>query len=91
MLRTLQAMAVTITVLSAFWLYHQGYETRRLETQVTSDERTLERLAHDIAVLEAERAYLSRPARIEPLARMLGLRPATPDQLAIAPTATGRP
>lgn len=80
MLRWLQALAVLVTIGSAFWLYGQSYETRRLEATVTSQERQLERLQHEIAVLEAERAFLARPARIEPMARMLGLQPATPDQ-----------
>jgi cell division protein FtsL len=80
MLRWVQAIAVLVTIGSAFWLYRQSYETRRLESAVTAEERRLERLQQDIAVLEAERAYLARPARIEPMARMLGLAPASPDQ-----------
>jgi cell division protein FtsL len=81
MFRSVLSMALAATILSAFWLYHQSYETRSLEAEVMAQERRVERLASEIAVLEAERAFLSRPERIEPLARMLGLRPATPEQI----------
>lgn len=81
MFRSALALALTATILSAFWLYRQSYETRYLEALVSAEERRVERLTNEIAVLEAERAYLARPDRIEPLARLLGLRPATPDQI----------
>ena len=67
--------ACALTLASAYVLYAEGMETRRLEAHVQSTERQRERLESEIAVLKADRAYLARPARIEPAARALGLRP----------------
>jgi cell division protein FtsL len=67
--------ACALTLASAYVLYAEGTRTRRLEAQVQAAERHRDRLEAEIAVLKAERAFLSRPARIEPAARALGLRP----------------
>ena len=67
--------ACALTLASAYVLYAEGMETRRLEAHVQSAERQRERLESEIAVLKADRAWLARPARIEPAARALGLRP----------------
>ncbi|KWT64300.1 MULTISPECIES: cell division protein FtsL [Hyphomicrobium] len=74
--------ALLATIASAFVLYSSNYDTRLLEEQVAKQERAIERARSDIAVLKAERAHLGRPARIEPLARALGLGPASERQLA---------
>jgi cell division protein FtsL len=74
MIRFLALMSAFLTLGSAFALYAIKYDTRRLEAQVQTDERSIERLEGDIAVLKAERAYLARPERIERLARAQGLR-----------------
>ena len=50
-----------------------------------AQERAIDKARSDIAVLKAERAHLARPERIEPLARALGLGPATEQQLAATP------
>ena len=84
MVRVWEIGAVLTAIAAAFWLYAVGYDTRRLEADVTLAERQRDRLQNDIAVLEAERAYLARPSRIEPLARQQGLRPAGPEQFAPA-------
>lgn len=76
MLRILSASAVGLALISAFVLYAVSYETRHLDTEVAAKDRRIERLRSDIAVLKAERAFLSRPERIEPLARALGFVPA---------------
>ena len=68
------AFASVLTLTSAYVLYAEGTATRRLEVQVQAAERQRERLDSDIAVLKAERAYLARPSRIEPVAKALGLR-----------------
>ncbi len=67
--------AIGLTITSAYFLYAESVSTRRLDAQVQTSERQRERLENEIAVLRAERAYLSRPSRIEPAARALGMRP----------------
>lgn len=74
--------AVFLTLASAFMLYGLNYDTRRLELRVQGQERTAEATRGDISVLKAERAHLSRPDRIEPAARALGLRPIAERQFA---------
>jgi cell division protein FtsL len=73
MRRKLTALAIGSTLASAAALYLISYDTRRIELAVQSKERRVERATADIAVLAAERAYLARPERIEPLARALGM------------------
>ena len=80
MLRISSAAAVGLALACAFLLYKVSYDTRRIEVTVLSQERRLERLRSDHAVLRAELAYLSRPERIEPVARAMGLAPARGEQ-----------
>lgn len=80
MLRISSAVAVALTVACAVVLYTVSYDTRELDHSVQDQERRIERLRSDIAVLRAERAYLSRPERIEPLARAIGMVPAQGEQ-----------
>ena len=40
-----------------------------------AQERALEKAESDVTVLTAERAHLARPARLEPLARLLASPP----------------
>ncbi len=75
MARVVQFLAVALVIASGCALYGSKLETRRIEQRVHAQERDLERLQSDIAVLKAERAYLGRPARIEKLARGQGLEP----------------
>lgn len=77
--------ALMLTLASAFILYSSNYDTRQLEMRVAEQERAIEKARGDIAVLKAERAHLARPERIEPLARALGLGPASEKQLAASP------
>lgn len=80
MLRISSAVAVGLALACAFILYTVSYDTRELDRAVQSQEHQRERLRSDIAVLKAERAYLSRPERIEPLARAMGFVPARGEQ-----------
>src|SRR6516165_7960780 len=68
------------TLGAAFALYAIKYDTRRLELRVKLQERALEKAEADVGVLEAERAYLARPERLEPLARLIGLAPIASSQ-----------
>jgi cell division protein FtsL len=67
------ALAVVLAICSAIMLYAISYDTRRLEARVHALEKTAERAESDIAVAKAELSHLSRPERIEPLARAQGL------------------
>jgi cell division protein FtsL len=68
------------TLGAAFALYAIKYDTRRLELRVQAQERALEKAETDVTVLRAERAYLARPERLEPLARLIGLAPIASSQ-----------
>lgn len=82
MLRASTVAALAAVMLAAFAVYAINYDTRRIDAEVQALERAVERTANEIAVLKAERAYLARPERIEPLARIMGLRPAEQRQIA---------
>lgn len=83
-MQSLTAVSVFLALASALLLYGLSYDTRLIEAEVQTAERQSERLRSDIAVMRAERAHLSRPERIEPMARALGLRPTEPRQIAPA-------
>lgn len=75
------ALAACFMLVSAFVLYSLNYDTRLIETQVRVLERSANASRSDIALLKAERAHLSRPERIEPLANELGLEPLRANQM----------
>ena len=75
MLRTYSLLAIAVAVISAFALYTVGHQTRQLVQANKALESRRDALQRDIAILRAERAYLSRPERIKPLALKLGMRP----------------
>jgi len=79
--------SVFLAVASALLLYGLSYDTRLVETEMLAFERQADRLRSDIAVLRAERAHLSRPERIAPLARIQGLGPTEQRQIAASGTA----
>ena len=68
------------TLASIVALYAIKHDTRRLEVRVLAQERALERAENDVTVLTAERAHLARPARLEVLARAIGMSPIAADQ-----------
>lgn len=70
-------LATALTLASAYVLYTESLETRRVSERVDQSEQARRGLESEIAALKAERAFLSRPTRIEPAARALGMRPAT--------------
>jgi cell division protein FtsL len=97
MQRWINWILMTVTLGAAVGLYAIKYDTRRLESKVQAQERALEKVETDITVLTAERAYLARPERLEPLARALGLAPITGGQYlrveaapAVAPSPSSR-
>lgn len=83
MSRVLSLAGVGASMLAAFALYAVKHETRALEQIADRLETRIEETRSAIAVLEAERANLARPSRIEALARQhLGMGPMEPGQLA---------
>lgn len=79
-MRALTVSSILLALASAFLLYGLNYDTRRLAAKVHTQERAADAARGDIALLKAERAHLSRPERIEPAARAIGLAPATESQ-----------
>jgi hypothetical protein len=81
MLRLVNLLLAGSTIAGAFALYGLKHDVRALDIAVAADERRLERIHAEIAILRAERALLARPERIEALARGMGLAPLRPDQV----------
>lgn len=81
-MRLMTTTSIFLALASAFLLYGLNYDTRQLEARVQEEERSVAKARSDIAVLKAERAHLTRPERIEPLARAQGLAAATDKQFA---------
>jgi cell division protein FtsL len=77
---TINWLLMLATLASAVALYAIKHDTRRLEMRVLAQERALERAQNDVTVLTAERAHLARPARLEVLARAIGMTPITAEQ-----------
>jgi cell division protein FtsL len=75
MIRMFTFLAVGLALLSAGVLYAVSHQTRQIAVNNVLKERQIQKLSRDIAILRAERAFLMRPERIEPLARKLGMRP----------------
>jgi cell division protein FtsL len=71
---TATVFASVLTLAAAYQLYAENISTRRIEQQVHAVERQRDAIENDISVLRADRAYLARPARIEPAAKALGLK-----------------
>lgn len=77
---TINWLLMLATLASAIALYAIKHDTRRLEMRVLAQERALDRAQNDVTVLTAERAHLARPARLEVLARAIGMAPITAEQ-----------
>lgn len=94
MLRWLTATVALATIVAAFGVTWIKYDTRQLEARLEAQRQKIEKAQSDIAVLKAELGYLTRPERLEPLARKhLGLQPATGQQIVgidDLPRATGQ-
>jgi cell division protein FtsL len=90
-MRLLNISALCFTIASALFLYSLTYETRQLEAKVQAQEHAADQAKSDIAVLKAERSHLSRPERIDPIARQIGLTPPRPGQLVSPDVASALP
>jgi cell division protein FtsL len=79
-LRIINLALMLSMLVGVFALYAIKYDARQLEARIQMQERDLEKLENNVAVLIAERAHLARPKALEPLARNLGLAPIAPRQ-----------
>ena len=80
MRQAITAASVLFAIAAAVALYAIGYDTRQLATRVHQLEKAADKAEADIAAAKAELTHLSRPERIEPLARAMGLGPPTAQQ-----------
>jgi hypothetical protein len=79
-LRIINLALMLSMLVGVFALYAIKYDARQREARLQLQERDLEKLENNVAVLIAERAHLARPKALEPLARNLGLAPIAPRQ-----------
>jgi len=84
-MRTLIKFAIPLlVVLLLIGIYIIKVETWQLQREVRKRERQIEGVEREISILRAEKAYLSRPERIEKLARQyLKMRPPNPGQIIV--------
>lgn len=92
-------LLLVATVLSALWLVHSHYESRRMFMALESERKEAKRIAVDHDRLEVERRAQATPLRVEQIARQqLNMRSASPaitqyvqpdGSLLLAPTAGG--
>ncbi len=81
MLRFMMFGALLLAIASAVTLYAVNYTSRRIAVEVATQKNHKEKLINRISLLKAERAYLSRPDRIGPLAEKMGMRPLAASQV----------
>lgn len=82
MRNAITAFAVFALIASAFGLYSITYDTTRLGNTVAALTDKAAAVEAEIAVLRAEKANLTRPARIDRLTKAnLKLHPLQPNQL----------
>lgn len=83
-MRLLIALVTAICVIgSAFWAYHENYQTQEAYAETERLQREIGASRARLAVLKAEWAYLNRPERLHELAEInferIGLLPLTPE------------
>lgn len=82
MLRFLNFMLVAGVLASGFALYNLEHNSRSLEREIAAVERSIDSEYELIGLLDAEWSLLTRPQRLEQLARLhLGMGALTPDQI----------
>lgn len=63
-------------------IYQQKHETRQLEARAGELSREISKQTRALAVLRAEWTYLTRPERLQKIAReRMGLEPVAPEQI----------
>ncbi|WP_137390775.1 cell division protein FtsL [Rhodoligotrophos defluvii] len=82
MLRIINGILVACLMGVAFWLYQLEYQARVAEDEIAALKRQMTGEYEAIRLLRAEWASLTRPQRIEELARKhLTLAPLKPEQI----------
>jgi len=82
MIRPLTLMALILTGGIAYGVYQLKHEVQGLEETLARLNREIERERESIQVLEADWAYLNRPASLQALAdKWLALKPVGPRQI----------
>jgi cell division protein FtsL len=72
-------LLLVATVLSALWLVHSHYESRRMFMDLESARKEAKRIEVDHDRMEVERRAQATPLRVEQLARQqLNMRTASP-------------
>lgn len=70
MMSRLSLLLLLATVVSALWLVHSHYESRRMFMALESARKDSQRLALEEDRLELERRAQSSPLRVEKIARL---------------------
>lgn len=69
-MRTIIGLLLGLTVLGlGFWAYQENYKTRAAEAELRALQRDIVQMREQMAVLEAEWAWLNRPERLRALVR----------------------
>ncbi len=81
-MRLLSLLAFGFLIGIIILIYNMKFETRRLEERAAQLERAIAEEKDNVALMRAEWSHVTRPERIEKLAReVLDLEPAKPEQL----------
>jgi cell division protein FtsL len=81
-MRLLSLLAFGFLVGLIILIYNMKFETRQLEERAAQLERAISEEKDNVALMRAEWSHVTRPDRIETLARdILKLEPAKPEQL----------
>ena len=82
MLKLVNAILVVGVVASSFVLYSLEHASRKTERQIIALKKEIREEGENLKLLNAEWSYLTRPARLERLARQhLNLQLVRPEQL----------
>ncbi|WP_439110099.1 cell division protein FtsL [Lentibacter sp.] len=87
-MRTLVVLLTALCVIgSAFWAYHENYQTQEAYSHSQDLQRDIGEARARLAILRAEWAYQNRPDRLHELAELnfgkIGLLPLTPEHFGV--------